>query len=200
MMATVPGDVTDELREWLASTLAADATGGAGVLPASISARSRGAAVVGAALTVTVVRDDNSPMRQVPAAVSGPGTVLVVAGAAESRTAILGDLVARDLLAAGVIGVVTDGPIRDSVAVHSLGLPVWSRGVTPIASAKSGAGHVGGVVVIGGIAVADGDIVVADDDGAVVWPAAEVGRLTEAALAKRASDDARAAASAGSEA
>jgi regulator of RNase E activity RraA len=130
-------------------------------------------------------------MKQVPAAVTAPGTILVVAGGSESRTAILGDLVARELLAAGVVAVVTDGLIRDSRAVAELGLAVWGRGVTPVASRKDAPGHVGGSVTIGGVVVSDGDLVVADADGVVAWPAAAVEDLLALADAKRAADDER---------
>src|SRR5438067_2655126 len=179
--------------DWLSSTLAADGAGGVGALPPWITALSPRTTVAGPALVVTVGRDDNSPMKDVPAAVRTPGTVLVVAGASESRTAILGDLVATDLVAAGVAAVVTDGLIRDSRAVAALGLPVWARGVTPVASRKDGVGGVGGAVVIGGVPVADGDLVVADADGVVVWPAAQVAAYLENADAKRRADDAKAA-------
>jgi regulator of RNase E activity RraA len=177
----------------MSSTLAADGAAGAGALPAWIVALLPEAIVTGPALVVTVGRDDNSPMKQVPGAVTQPGTVLVVAGAGESRTAVLGDLVAADLLRAGVAAVVTDGLIRDSRAVAALGLPVWARGVTPVASRKDGVGSVGGSVVIGGVPVADGDVVVADADGVVIWPAALVPSYLEKADAKRQMDDAKAA-------
>jgi regulator of RNase E activity RraA len=183
--------VTD-LPDWLSSTLAADGAGGRGALPPWIRALSPEATVAGPALVVSVARDDNSPMRQVPAAVPGPGAVLVVAGAGESRTAVLGDLVAADLLAAGVVAVVTDGLIRDSRAVAALGLPVWARGTTPVASRKDGVGAVGGSVVIGGVPVHDGDVVVADADGVVVWPRADVAGCLAAADDKRRADEARA--------
>src|SRR5579885_1080786 len=144
-----------DVPDWLSSTLAADGAAGQGALPHWIRALSPDATVAGPALVVTVGRDDNSPMRQVTAAVTQPGTVLVVAGASESRTAVLGDLFAAVLLAAGIAAVVTDGLIRDSRAVADLGLPVWARGVTPVASRKDGIGSVGGRVVIGGVVVAD---------------------------------------------
>lgn len=179
------------LPDWMCSTLAADGAQGRGALPAWIRALSPDATVVGPALVVTVGRDDNSPMKQVPAAVQQPGTVLVVAGAGESRTAVLGDLVAADLLRAGVAAVVTDGLIRDSRAVAALGLPVWARGVTPVASRKDGIGSVGGRVAIGGVVVEDGDVVVADADGVVVWPASSVDDYLAAADAKRRADEAR---------
>jgi 4-hydroxy-4-methyl-2-oxoglutarate aldolase len=180
-----------ETPDWLSSTLASDASGGNGALPTWIRALSPEATVAGPALVVAISRDDNRPMRDVPAAVREPGTVLVVAGGSESRTAILGDLVARELLSAGVVAVVTDGLIRDSREVAAIGLPVWARGTTPVASAKDAPGQVGGVVALAGVVIADGDFVVADADGVVVWPATAVAELLEAADAKRRSDDAR---------
>lgn len=181
-----------DLPDWLSTTLAADGSGGAGALPPWIRALSPEATVAGPALTVTLGRDDNTPMRDVPARATAPGTVLVVAGAGESRTAVLGDLVAAELIRAGIVAVVTDGLIRDSRAVAALGLPVWARGVTPVASRKDGLGQVGGGVVIGGVPVADGDLVVADADGVVLWPSAVVSSYLQRADDKRRADEARA--------
>jgi 4-hydroxy-4-methyl-2-oxoglutarate aldolase len=180
-----------EIPDWLASTLAADASGGEGVLPAWVRALSPSATAVGRALVVSTARDDNQAMRDVAAAVKVPRTVLVVAGGEASRTAILGDLVARELLTAGVSAVVTDGLIRDSREVAAVGLPVWARGVTPVASAKNGPGYVGGSVTLGGVEINDGDLVVADADGVVVWPAGDLDRLLGAADARRHADEAR---------
>ena len=182
-----------DIPDWLSSTLAADGAGGAGALPPWITALSPEHTIAGPALVVAVACDDNSPMRDVPARVQARGTVLVVAGAGESRTAVLGDLVAAALLRAGVAAVVTDGLVRDSRAVAELGLPVWSRGTTPVASRKDGLGRVGGDVVIGGVVVHDGDLVVADADGVVVWPAAQVEQCLRRADEKRRADEARAA-------
>jgi 4-hydroxy-4-methyl-2-oxoglutarate aldolase len=176
------------LPDWLSSTVASDATSGAGVVGAEIRALWPEATVAGPALVLRVALDDNLAMRDVPAAVKVPGTVLVVAGGSQSRTAVLGDLVARELLAAGVVAVVTDGPIRDSRAVAELGLSVWARGVTPTASSKNGPGSVGGSVEIGGVTVADGDVVIADADGVVVWSQSQVPELLEKAEAKQQAD------------
>ena len=87
----------------------------------------------------------------------------------------------------------TDGLIRDSRAVAALGLPVWARGVTPVASRKDGVGTVGGTVVIGGVPVSDGDVVVADADGVVIWPQTQVTSYLQAAGGKRQADEAKAA-------
>jgi 4-hydroxy-4-methyl-2-oxoglutarate aldolase len=196
VLSDTPGRIggVTEIPDWLSTTLAADAAGIDAALPAWIRALSPDVRIAGPALVVQVAADDNQPMRDVPAAVAAPGTVLVVAGAVDSRTAILGDLVARELLAAGVIGVVTDGLIRDSREVAALGLPVWGRGTTPVASAKRGPGSVGGAVDVGGIAVSDGDLVVADADGVVVWRSDDIPKLLVAAEAKQQADDERLAA------
>lgn len=180
-----------ELPDWLSSTLASDGAAGHGALPSWIRALSPAATVAGPALVVSVARDDNSPMRDIAAHGVEQGTVLVVAGASESRTAVLGDLVATELLRLGIAAVVTDGLIRDSRAVADLGLPVWARGVTPVASRKDGVGRVGGHVVIGGVEVADGDLVIADADGVVVWPAAQASDFVAKADAKRKADEAK---------
>jgi 4-hydroxy-4-methyl-2-oxoglutarate aldolase len=179
------------LPDWLSATLASDASAGAGVLPPWIHALSPDATLTGRALVAAVSRDDNAALKQVAASVTEPGTILVVAGASESRSAILGDLMAREFLAAGVTGVVTDGLIRDSREVADLGLAVWARGVTPVAPAKLGLGHVGGSISLGGVVAHDGDVVIADADGVVVWPAAAVEDLLSKADARRISDDER---------
>jgi 4-hydroxy-4-methyl-2-oxoglutarate aldolase len=182
-----------QLPDWLSSTLAADGSGGRGALPVWIRALSPQATVAGPVLVVAVGRDDNSPMRDVPAHVTEPGTVLVVAGATESSTAVLGDLVAAELLRAGIRAVVTDGLIRDSRAVADAGLAVWARGTTPVASRKDNVGRVGGSVVIGGVPVSDGDLAVADADGVVLWPAKDVDDFLALAAEKRIADERRAA-------
>jgi regulator of RNase E activity RraA len=183
-----------DLPDWLSSTVASDATGGAGALDDTVRALYPDRVVAGPALVAATSTNDNLVMKEVPAAVPGPGTVLVVAGGAQSRTAVLGDLVARELLAAGVVAVVTDGPIRDSQAVAELGLAVWAKGTTPVASAKKGPCRVGGSVEIAGVTVNDGDVVVADADGVVVWPATQVEALIEKAEAKQRADAERLAA------
>jgi len=72
-------------------------------------------------------------------------------------------------------------------------LPVWARGTTPVASRKDGIGRVGGDVVIGDVPVHDGDLVVADADGVVVWPAADIETFLARADEKRIADEKRAA-------
>ena len=68
---------------------------------------------------------------------------------------------------------------------------VWCRGVTPVASNKRGPVVVGGSVSLGGVLIRDGDLVIADEDGVVIWPQEQITTLLGKADAKRQQDDAR---------
>lgn len=180
-----------EFPEWLASTLASDAAEGRGVLPNSIAPLRADLRVVGPARVVLMSQDDNLSVREVMATAQTPGTVLVVAGGSTSRTATIGGLMALEMQQAGIAGLVTDGLVRDSREIRELGFAVWCRGVTPTASHKNGPAVVGGAVSIGGTVVRDGDLVIADDDGVVIWPRERIGELLSKAEAKLQQDNAR---------
>ena len=176
---------------WLAATLASDATEGQGVLPNYILPLRPASHVVGPARVVLMSQDDNLSVRKVLEAPSMPGSVLVVAGGSTSRTATIGGLMALEMQNAGIVGLVTDGLVRDSQEIRQLGFAVWCRGVTPIASNKNGPAIVGGSVSIGGTAIRDGDLVIADDDGVVIWPLERIDALLTRAEAKLQQDNAR---------
>ena len=81
--------------------------------------------------------------------------------------------------------------MRDSREIRQLPFDVWCRGVTPIASHKNGPAIVGGVVSIGGTVIHDGDLIIADDDGVVVWPKEQIDGLLVKAQAKFEQDNIR---------
>ncbi len=70
----------------------------------------------------------------------------------------------------GIQGLIVDGVVRDADALEKLKLPVYSRGLSPNACNKDGAGEIGSIIACGGVAVRPGDIVVADRDGITVVP------------------------------
>jgi len=182
----------NEFPPWLVSTLASDASEGCGVLPHWISALKAGTRVVGRAFVVLLSQDDNLSIREALKSAHISGTVLVAAGGSVSRAAALGDLVALELQNAGVVALVTDGLVRDAGEIRQMQhFSVWCRGVTPLAPQKRGPAIVGGSVSIGGISIQDGDLVIADDDGVVIWPAAQIEPLLVKAEAKLQQDNAR---------
>lgn len=88
----------------------------------------------------------------------------------------------------GIAAFVLDGVIRDLGEVREAGFPVFSRGVVPIPGAKEKIGELGVPARVGGVLVHPGDIVVADEEGVVVTPAARQDEVLRAALAKLAKE------------
>ena len=101
-----------------------------------------------------------------------PGDVLVVQAFGDPYTGCMGDMLATYFKGRGGTGIVVDGSIRDWPKVRELGVPVWTRGFTPnYASQTHLFPWVYNVPVACSLAlVLPGDIIIADDDGAVVVP------------------------------
>ncbi len=169
-----------EIPDWMNSTLASDATGGAGAIT-GLSPLRPGQLVTGFATTVQVAPGDNADLRAAVRAGSDAGRILVVAGSSSSDRAVIGDLMGRWIEGRGFRAIVIEGRVRDVVELRTLKLQVWCTGVTPIAAEKEGGGSLGGTIRFGGVEVAPGDVVIADDDGVVVWPAARAPELLERA-------------------
>jgi 4-hydroxy-4-methyl-2-oxoglutarate aldolase len=177
--------------DWLNSTLTSDATGGLCVMPGFIQSLKPNCRVVGPAFTVLACQDDNLAVVRAIAAPPPPGSVIIVAGMSTSRTATIGGLMGLEIQNLGVVGLVTDGLIRDAVELRELDLQVWCRGTTPIASAKRNPGELSIAITLGNALVRDGDLVIADDDGVVVWPKEDIEKLLEKAKEKLDKDNAR---------
>jgi 4-hydroxy-4-methyl-2-oxoglutarate aldolase len=116
-----------------------------------------------------------------------PGAVLVVE-AGDTDYAVAGGNVCLVAQKRGIAGFVVDGVIRDVAEVREHGFAVFARGVIPIPGAKDAVGVLGGPVRCGGVAVQAGDIVVADEEGVVVVPAARADATLAAAEARAARD------------
>jgi len=177
--------------DWLSATLASDAAEGRGVFPTWIGPLRPTSCIIGPALTVLISQDDNLAVRRAIAAPSARGSVLVVAGGSTSRTAVVGGLLALEMQKRGILALVTDGLVRDSREIRQLPFDVWCRGVTPVAAHKNGPASVGGLVSIGGTVICHGDLIIADDDGVVVWPKEQIDGLLVKAQAKLDQDNTR---------
>lgn len=101
------------------------------------------------------------------------GCIAVVDSMGVTDAGIFGDILCARMAKRGVAALVTDGVVRDVSGVLGTGLPVWCSGAAAPPS-------VAGLTFIdwqrpigcGGVAVFPGDVVVVDDDGAVLIPAA----------------------------
>ncbi|MFE7353843.1 RraA family protein [Streptomyces sp. NPDC057543] len=124
--------------------------------------------VAGPAFTVRCPPGDNLMLH---AAIhrAEPGSVIVVE-AGDVDYALAGGNVCAVAQRRGIAAFVTDGVIRDLAEVREMGFPVFARGVIPIPGTKKDVGPLNAPVRCGGVTVAPGDIVVADEEGVVVTP------------------------------
>jgi len=143
----------------------------------------KGERVVGPAFTMRFVpvREDvatpeswGNPVSTRAAIEEIPEGAIAVADAMGVRTAgIFGDILCARMKQRKIAALVTDGVVRDRDGVLMSALPVWCAGVAAPASIN-GLTFVGWQQPIGcgGCAVFPGDVIVADNDGAVVIPQA----------------------------
>jgi regulator of RNase E activity RraA len=104
-----------------------------------------------------------------------PGCVAVVDANGCKDAGFWGDILCARMVKRGVVALVSDGVVRDVAGVLSTGIKVWAAGVAAPPS-------VAGLTFVdwqqpigcGGVAVFPDDVIVADQDGAVVIPAAMV--------------------------
>ena len=113
-----------------------------------------------------------------------PAGVIAVADAlARTDVSIFGDILSARMAKRGVAALVSDGPMRDVAGVLATGLPVWCGGAAAPPSV-AGLTFVGWQEPIGcgGVAVFPNDVIVADQDGAVVIPQGLVDQVAAAGV------------------
>ncbi|MGW1467435.1 RraA family protein [Streptomyces sp. NPDC002308] len=142
--------------------------------------------VAGPAYTVRCEPGDNLMLH---AAIyrAEPGSVIVVESG-DVDYALAGGNVCAVAQRRGVAAFVVDGVIRDLGEVREAGFPVFSRGVIPIPGTKKKVGALGEPARVGGVLVHPGDIVVADEEGIVVTPAARQEEILAAARTRLAKE------------
>ncbi|MGX5211745.1 RraA family protein [Streptomyces violaceus] len=167
-------------------TTLADLLGRAQVMDTGIRPLWSSPRVAGPAYTVRCEPGDNLMLH---AAIyrAEPGSVIVVESG-DVDYALAGGNVCAVAQRRGVAAFVVDGVIRDLGEVREAGFPVFSRGVIPIPGTKKKIGALGEPARVGGVLVHPGDIVVADEEGIVVTPAARREEILAAAQAKLAKE------------
>ncbi|MEM7236444.1 MAG: ribonuclease activity regulator RraA [Pseudomonadota bacterium] len=108
------------------------------------------------------------------------GVICVIDAMGVTDAGVFGDILCARMAKRGVTALITDGVLRDAEGVRRTGLSVWCQGVAAPAS-------IAGLTFVdwqqpigcGGVAVFPDDVVVADEDGAVLIPAAELDHVLE---------------------
>ena len=111
------------------------------------------------------------------------GCIAVVDAMGCTDAGIFGDILCARMAKRGVAALVTDGVVRDVAGVRATGLPVFCNGAAAPPS-------VAGLTFVawdqpigcGGVAVFPGDVVVVDDDGAVLIPQDLLAEVTAMAV------------------
>ncbi|MBP2414665.1 regulator of RNase E activity RraA [Arthrobacter stackebrandtii] len=177
------------LPEFASPTDVADQVARSQVLSPALHPLWSGARLSGPAYTVRCAPGDNlmlhAAIHRAPA-----GSVLVVDGGDASH-AVAGGNVCAVAHRRGIAGMVIDGAIRDVSEIRGLGFPVFARAVVPKPGVKAVPLPLQEPVTCGGVLVYPGDFIVADEEGIVAVPAADVGAVMDAVASKVAAERAQ---------
>lgn len=111
------------------------------------------------------------------------GEVLVIDNGGRVDEACVGDLVTLEVKHAGLAGIVIWGSHRDTAEIVSIDFPVFSVGANPVGPRRSDERAADAKVsaLVGEAVVTADDFVIADDDGVLFIPSAEMARVTSTA-------------------
>lgn len=188
---TVRDDRMIRLRELGAATVY-EAQGQRGAVDPAIKPLDPRMSMAGRAVTVRLEPADNWFIH-LGLLEAGPGDVLVVDACGYLQAGPWGDVLTLAAQERGLAGLVIDGAVRDSRAIVEAGFPVFARGTCIRRTTKVQRGDIGIDVVIGGVAVRQGDVLVGDADGLVLVEGTEVdASLRAAELREEAEEEMRA--------
>lgn len=115
-----------------------------------------------------------------------PGDIVCVDARGDMQSGVFGEMMLTYFAGAGGAGIVIDGCIRDFPhVVEDLDIGLWIKGTTPNFHTQTNIFPfaVNVPIACGGRLVMPGDIIIADDDGAVLVPAKLAPQLIAAAQA-----------------
>ena len=170
---------TTEPLEWQSTATLGEVRGGLGIVEAPIRPLFVPCQIAGPAFPVTLPVGDNLSLHHALARAPRGSVLTVTCG--DTGHGFWGEITTVAAQARGIVGLVTDGAVRDSDAIRRLNFPVFCGGIHIRGTAKEKLGSVGASVVLGGVVIRAGDYVVADSDGIVIVPPEALERTLERA-------------------
>jgi 4-hydroxy-4-methyl-2-oxoglutarate aldolase len=165
-----------------------EAIGRAGYLGPGLRPIQAGTRTGGTAVTALCWPGDNL-MIHAAAEQCQAGDLLVVTTTSPCTDGMFGELLATSLAARGVRGIVIEAGLRDVAELRAMGFPAWSAAVSAQGTVKETPGAVNIPVSVGGQIIRPGDAIIADDDGVVCVPRAEVRATLAAGQARVAKEE-----------
>ncbi|RVT90011.1 RraA family protein [Rhodovarius crocodyli] len=148
----------------------------------------KGGVMAGPALTIKTRPGDNLMIHKaIQLAVAGD--VLVVDGGGDLTNALIGELMANQMIMRKLGGIVLNGAIRDAGWIGAHDFPVYAAGVTHRGPYKDGPGVINGAIAIDGMVIEPGDLIIGDEDGFLCVPYADLDVVLKASQAKKAAED-----------
>ena len=164
-----------------------EAQGRRGALDSRIKPIYSGMKFCGPAVTAQCHPGDNI-MLIAAISVAQPGDVLVVSAGDSSEQGGFGEVLTTWCMARGIAALVTNGCVRDGLAIRDKGFPVFCPGLCMKGTVKETLGTVNQPIVLGGITVRPGDIICGDDDGVVLVRPEEAEQIAEQSEAREAKE------------
>ena len=153
-----------------------------GFMAPAIKAHFQDRRIAGTAITAVAPGMDGA-MVHYAVGQARPGDIIVIDRCGDESIATIGGAVAYAARKAGVAGIIVDGLVTDLGELRQYGVPVWSRGTSAVTVKTLGlGGEFCTPISCGGVGVAPGDAILADENGVLVLPAADIRESVQRAL------------------
>ncbi|ABR54489.1 Orotidine 5'-phosphate decarboxylase [Methanococcus vannielii SB] len=134
----------------------------------------------GPAVTVrTYAGDWSKPVSAID--VCSAGDVLVIDNCG-SEISCWGGLATLSCKTKGIVAVIVDGAVRDVEEILKIGIPVFSKSITPTAGEPKGFGEINSAILCAGRTVEPGDWIIGDENGIIVVPKKDAMEIANRAI------------------